>query len=106
MPNYTFECARCGKQRHEVLSLVEHDKASFYHCKKPMFQVIGASQIVKDIEPYKAVAVDVATGKPPVITSRRTHREFLKRNGYVEIGNEPIRQRKPDFADVTPREVK
>jgi len=45
-------------------------------------------QIIKDIEPYKAVAVDVATGKPPVIGSRSQHREFLRRNSYIEVGNE------------------
>jgi hypothetical protein len=48
----------------------------------------GGLQIIKDIEPYQAVAADVATGSAPVIKSRREHREFLKRNGYVEVGNE------------------
>ena len=48
-------------------------------------------QIIKDIQPYNAVAVDKRTGKVPHITSRRQHREFLRANQYVEIGNEPIR---------------
>jgi hypothetical protein len=53
----------------------------------------GASlQIIRDIDPYKAVAVDKRTGKAPRIGSRREHREFLKANGYVEVGNEPIRK--------------
>lgn len=54
----------------------------------------GASsiQIIKDIDPYKAVAVDKRTGKVPVIRSRREHKEFLRSNGYVEVGNEPIRK--------------
>lgn len=43
--------------------------------------------VIKDIEPYKALATDVATGKPPIITSRSHHREFLQRNGYAEVGN-------------------
>lgn len=50
-------------------------------------------QIIKDIEPYRAVAVDVATGKAPVIKSRADHKAFLKRNGYVEVGNERPRPR-------------
>lgn len=50
-------------------------------------------QIIKDIEPYKAVAVDSRTGKVPKIGSRREHREFLRANNYVEVGNEPIRER-------------
>jgi hypothetical protein len=45
-------------------------------------------QIIKDIEPYRPVASDVAhDGKRPVIGGRRQHREFLKRNGYTEVGN-------------------
>ena len=54
----------------------------------------------------KAVAVDVATGKPPVIGGRRQHREFLKRNHYVEVGNEPIRPKSVDYGDIRPVEVK
>lgn len=53
-------------------------------------------QIIPDIEPYKAVATDVATGKPPVITSRSRHREFLRRNGYEEVGNEMPRSNLPE----------
>lgn len=68
----------------------------------------SAIQIIKDIEPYKAVAGDIALhGKPPAIGSRREHREFLKRNGYVEIGNEALKPRKPDYGpEVTGHEIK
>ena len=59
-------------------------------------------QIIKDIEPYKAVAVDVATGKAPVVGGRRQHREFLKRNNYIEVGNEKMTQR-PIPKDTTVR---
>lgn len=49
----------------------------------------GGVQIVRDIEPYRPVASDVAAeNKRPVIGGRRQHREFLRRNGYVEVGNE------------------
>jgi hypothetical protein len=50
-------------------------------------------QIIPDIAPYQAVAVDCATGDAPYITSRSKHREFLKRNGYIEYGNEKITPR-------------
>lgn len=59
--------------------------AEEYHAHKAReagFYVMG------DIQPYQAVAVDVATGNAPVITSRSAHREYLKRNGYVELGND------------------
>lgn len=65
-------------------------------------------QIIRDIDPYQAVAGDVALGgKLPKIGGRRQHREFLKRNNYVEVGNEPIRPKKSDYGpEVTEREVR
>ena len=65
-----------------------------------------ALHIIKDIEPYQAVATDVRTGKPPKIGSRSRHREFLKDNGYHEVGTEQPKPRKIDYNDVTPREVR
>jgi len=41
--------------------------------------------VLPDIQPYEAVAGDMA-GK--MITSRAEHREFLRRNNFVEVGNE------------------
>lgn len=57
-------------------------------------------QIIRDIEPYRAVGSDVACGgKRPVIAGRRQHREFLRRNGYVEVGNEvPISGERPQLS--------
>ena len=55
----------------------------------PEEQPGAGMQIVRDLEPYRAVGSDVACdGKRPVISGRRQHREFLARNGYVEVGNE------------------
>jgi hypothetical protein len=59
--------------------------------------------IIPDLVPYKAVAADIATGKAPVITSRSQHREFLKRNDYVELGNEmpkPRQKPEPDRREI------
>jgi hypothetical protein len=50
----------------------------------------GASsgvQIIRDIDPYRTVAADT-NGKRITVGGRRQHREFLKRNGYIETGNE------------------
>lgn len=45
--------------------------------------------IISDLEPYRAVASDIACGgKRPIISGRRQHREFLRRNQYVEVGTE------------------
>ncbi len=65
----------------------------------PLPHAIGL-QIIKDIDSYQAVAVDVATDSAPVIGSRREHREFLKRNGYYEVGNEKISRKRQEFTPV------
>lgn len=74
-------------------------------CHRERYSNIGL-QIIRDIDPYQAVAEDKATGKAPHIGSRREHREFLKRNGYHERGNDPTRPKKAEYADVNPRELK
>lgn len=51
--------------------------------------------VIKDIDPYRAAAADKQSGKRPVIGGRRQHREFLQRNGYVELGNDGARNRTP-----------
>jgi hypothetical protein len=57
-------------------------------------------QIIRDIEPYRTAASDVASdGKRPVIGSRSRHRTFLSDNGYVEVGNErPISGERPQLS--------
>ena len=60
--------------------------------------------LIPDIEPYRAAGADVACGgKRPVISGRRQHREFLRRNGYVEVGNErvPSQSDRPSAREVT-----
>jgi len=58
--------------------------------------------VIRDIEPYKAAAVDKQTGKRPIIGGRRQHREFLSANGYREVGNEFVQPVKtgPEKKDV------
>lgn len=64
-------------------------------------------QIVKDIDPYQAVAGDIAIGgKIPKIGGRRQHREFLRRNKYIEVGNDSRPQKADYGAEVTEREVR
>lgn len=96
MPLYDLRCADCGTEDERVIPLADYHKAIPCGCGGAMFRVIRPLQIMGDIEPYQAVAVDVATGKPPIITSRAQHREFLKRNGYEEVGNEKPKPRRDD----------
>lgn len=88
MPLYDLKCQDCSEECERLIPLADFDKAIPCACGGQMHRLIRPLQIMGDIEPYQAVAIDRATGKPPLITSRAHHREFLKRNGYEEVGNE------------------
>lgn len=55
----------------------------------PVTRVLSVPYVTPDIQPYMAVAGDRAG---QYITSRHEHREFLKRNSFVEVGNEPMKK--------------
>ena len=44
---------------------------------------LSSPQVIRDIEPFRNVAVDGA-----VISSRSAKREMMKRNDLIELGNE------------------
>jgi len=45
--------------------------------------------VISDIKGYQAIGADVAlNGGRPYIGSRSEHRAYLRRNGYVETGND------------------
>ncbi|WP_321874874.1 FmdB family zinc ribbon protein [Burkholderia cenocepacia] len=99
MPIYTYRCDICGKTDSAFRKIAERDRYPQIDCEcrtgdgrqpRAVSRIVEAPYVAPDIGPYQAVAVDVATGRPPVINSRSAHREFLKRNGYVEVGNESV----------------
>ena len=55
-------------------------------------------QIMFDVEPF----VDVSMGEGEIITSRRHLKEFEKRNGVVQIGDEKPTADKPEKPPVMP----
>jgi hypothetical protein len=59
-----------------------------------MERVISSQMVMPDLAPYIAVAGDRA-GRP--VEGRKAHREFLKRNDFREVGNEPIRPIRNNF---------
>jgi hypothetical protein len=65
---------------------------------EPMEKIGASGQIIKDIEPYKPAAVDKDTGQRPVISGRRQHREFLRNNGYIEIGNSFVEPKREELS--------
>jgi hypothetical protein len=80
MPRYRYD--------KEMDCIVEiRDGSNFFEEKPPK----GPS-IIKDIEGYRGMGADVASeGKRPWIGSRSQHRDYLRRNGYVETGTEAPR---------------
>jgi hypothetical protein len=99
---YEWECVECGAVR-EVVSSIAHRNAVEYcgdgHDVSAMHRIITRAPIaIADIAPYQAVAGDRAG---QFITSRSEHREFLKRNRLVEVGDAPIRSTK-QMRQMTP----
>lgn len=91
MPTYTCKCVECGETQHVFRPLKDFGDWP-KHCGRKMRHVIGKIHIIKDIEPYRAVARDERTGHVPVIKSRADHKEFLRVNGYEEVGSEKPQQ--------------
>jgi putative FmdB family regulatory protein len=95
MPLYDIQCDGCGHTTEIFRSLDKFDQPLPFHCFHEMRRLISAPRVMSDIAEYRAVAADKETGKLPVIGSRSHHREFLKRNNYVELGNEMPKVRAP-----------
>lgn len=77
--------------------MIEITSGSNFAVEKP-----SGLQIIRDIEPYRTAASDVASdNKRVVIGSRSRHRTFLSDNRYVEVGNEaPISGERPRSTGV------
>lgn len=89
MPLYEYLCHKCGTA-HTAYRSIEARHDSPQCCGAQTEKQISAHMVNADIQPYKAVAVDKHNGRCPVINSRKQHKAFLKRNGYEEIGSEPV----------------
>jgi putative FmdB family regulatory protein len=86
MPLYDWKCGHCAAAREVLRPMKEALIPLMCECGVPMTQQLSAAHVQPDISPYQAVTGDRA-GK--YITSRRAHREFLKRNRLIEVGNSP-----------------
>ena len=92
MPLYRVMCDTCAAEDDIFRTLAKIDELPAC-CGTAMHRKICAPMVITDIAPYQAMAVDVATGKAPIIGSRSQHRDYLKRNGYFEMGNEMPKER-------------
>lgn len=97
-PLYEWECTQCGEVI-EVFRAVSDYQQPPDH-PHTMQRILSVPYAVGDIPAYIATTGDQA-GKP--IEGRKAHREFLKRNRLIEVGNEPIRPTK-QMRKVTHRE--
>lgn len=100
MPLYRFRCPVCGLASDEFRRVESRDDPLL--CPKDragMQRIIMPTMVQADIQPYRAIAVDKETGKVPIINSRKQHREFLRRNDYVEVGSDPIKEPKRDSSE-------
>lgn len=74
---YDSETGRSVPKEQYLRSAKRSREAGAKHSDLP------APQVMRDIEPFRNVAVDGAE-----ITSRSAKREMMKREGLVEVGNE------------------
>lgn len=89
MPFYTYICA-CGKKYEEYRKIDNRHNPFLCTCGEQAEFRIMPTAVIADIQPYMSVAVDKESGERVMINSRRQHEEFLRRNDYVEIGNEKL----------------
>ena len=67
---------------------IQQPDGSLLEVAKDDQPVSEGTMVMGDIQPYQAMFVDQATGVAPMVTSRSQHRELLRRNGLIEVGNE------------------
>lgn len=104
MPVYDLACKSCDEVTEAYIPLSDFDKElTPCACGGHRFRKVAALQVMTDIQPYQAMGTDIATGTAPMITSRAHHREYLKRNGYEEVGNEMPKPRATP--EVNTREI-
>lgn len=85
MPTYTYHCDACDSERSALRHIDDRDSGPEC-CGRTMRRRITATMVTPDITSYRTVAADKETGKRMTINSRREHREFLKRNDFIEVG--------------------
>lgn len=90
MPLYDIRCAGCAIEGEVFRSVAARHELPECACGSSYEIVIRAPMVRSDIAPYQAMGVDVANGKCPVISSRAEHRDYLRRNGYIEVGNDKM----------------
>lgn len=112
MPIYAIHCPSCGEDGGDIFrKIAEMDRLPICHCGNKFARKICAPMVMGDLPEYQAVAFDAKTGTAPRINGRAQHREFLRRNDYIEVGNEkrsakPFDGHDPSLKDDVARATK
>ncbi len=81
MPIYRIRCSSCDKQEDIFRSIANMDELPDC-CGERMGRMVCAPMVTTDIPAYQSMA----TGE--IVEGRAAHREHLKRNRLIEVGNE------------------
>ena len=92
MPIYLAHCNQCGKDEDIYRTVAKYDDLPEC-CGQRMERRIFAPQVIKDIDPY------ISQIDGSVITSRSQHREHLRANGCIEVGNEKMEPRQETWIE-------
>lgn len=87
MPYYDFDCKKCGVVKEGFLKLSEWGNNPICCGEKTNIRLVPVS-----VQPDNTCYQSMITGE--MITSRNRHRAHLKEHGCIEVGSEPIKQRK------------
>lgn len=83
MPLYDFQCDTCGKKDIDVYDSSLETAHGCSVCGDRMRRLLPIPNIRPDLQPY----VDENMGHDPIyVSSRRQHKEELKKRGLVQIG--------------------
>ena len=103
MPLYGYRCGHCGVAHENVVPVANAYLPSLCECGELATRELTAPMVQPDIAPYQAVTGDKVGQQ---IGSRRAHREFLKRNRLIEVGDAPIRDTKQMRSHIKKGEIR
>lgn len=93
MSTYVYKCEKCSS-RFEVIKPMANSSDPEFHCDAKAERVFTAPQIIGTFTPYRSMGPDRQW-----ITTRQEHKDFLRRYGYEEVGNDSS-VAPPDISDA------
>ncbi len=81
MPVYLYHCEKCGHEE-DGFNRVDDRRTNAPECHGKMGIKLTPANVMADIEAY------VVPGTDKIISSRSSHRNYLRENNLVEVGNE------------------